>query len=588
MKGKNKGPAPKGKNKQPMPPAYNPRACMVNFSEVDGAATEEQIREVFGAYGQVVSVDLFRSLRMTSAGQPGANKGRGMVTMGNPAQAVAVQDGLNGKHVWEGMQAPMVVKCIVQEPGMANMTQAPMVPLAQPKPAVPKAAPAPPASQQQQQVPKAPQAAMPAAPLQQQQQQAQMQAAQMQAMQAAFKAQMQPNHTGAGAGNQAPTQAQVQQLQAQQLHVQQMQQQLQQLQQLPSASMLGVRGLDAATAGLLSGGGGGSGTGGNRGGLMRQDLGGGVGGDMGGPPETPPAGCAPDAIKLFVGNIPRQYTEDQLLPFFETVGKVVELVIIRDKATFTSKGSAFVWYGSRLHAEQAIARFHLQHVLPGTEGHGSEPLVVKVARPRAPKPFGFQHHQQHQQHHQHQAMAQQPMGLSGSSWAPSTAAALQQAYLNAQTAQMQQQMQQQQAPRLQLGTGVFTGNLPGSLGQQSAMLAAARNNLLLQNMQSLGQAGGYGVQQGGMGAGSQLSGMQAAPQASSVYGSLGAGGYGGGGGLSGYTMMQPYLQQQQQQGGGAASGGGGGQAGGLSVADQMAALSVQQNAGMGQVNWQGL
>jgi hypothetical protein len=35
-----------------------------------------------------------------------------------------------------------------------------------------------------------------------------------------------------------------------------------------------------------------------------------------------PAGCQPDAIKLFVGNIPKVYTEDQLLPFFETIGKV--------------------------------------------------------------------------------------------------------------------------------------------------------------------------------------------------------------------------------------------------------------------------
>lgn len=59
--------------------------------------------------------------------------------------------------------------------------------------------------------------------------------------------------------------------------------------------------------------------------------------------ETPPAGCNPDAIKLFVGNIPRNYTEDQLRPFFETVGQVVELVIVRDKHTHESKGSAFVW-----------------------------------------------------------------------------------------------------------------------------------------------------------------------------------------------------------------------------------------------------
>ena len=30
----------------------------------------------------------------------------------------------------------------------------------------------------------------------------------------------------------------------------------------------------------------------------------------------------PDTFKLFVGNIPKSYTEMQLLPLFETIGKV--------------------------------------------------------------------------------------------------------------------------------------------------------------------------------------------------------------------------------------------------------------------------
>ena len=59
--------------------------------------------------------------------------------------------------------------------------------------------------------------------------------------------------------------------------------------------------------------------------------------------EAPPAGCDQDALKLFVGNIPRSYTEEQLQPIFESMGKVVELVVVRDRATHESKGSAFVW-----------------------------------------------------------------------------------------------------------------------------------------------------------------------------------------------------------------------------------------------------
>jgi RNA recognition motif-containing protein len=44
-----------------------------------------------------------------------------------------------------------------------------------------------------------------------------------------------------------------------------------------------------------------------------------------------------------VGNIPKHYNEDELLPLFERVGAVVELSITRDKVSKASKGSAFLW-----------------------------------------------------------------------------------------------------------------------------------------------------------------------------------------------------------------------------------------------------
>lgn len=81
--------------------------------------------------------------------------------------------------------------------------------------------------------------------------------------------------------------------------------------------------------------------------------------------ERPPIGCDPDAIKLFVGNLPKSCTEQQLLQLFESVGKVVELVIVRDKSTQQPKGSAFVWYATRAFAERAILQFNLRHCLPG-------------------------------------------------------------------------------------------------------------------------------------------------------------------------------------------------------------------------------
>jgi RNA recognition motif-containing protein len=38
--------------------------------------------------------------------------------------------------------------------------------------------------------------------------------------------------------------------------------------------------------------------------------------------EPPPQGCEPDAYKLFVGNLPKSCTEEEIRPYFESVGKV--------------------------------------------------------------------------------------------------------------------------------------------------------------------------------------------------------------------------------------------------------------------------
>jgi RNA recognition motif-containing protein len=40
---------------------------------------------------------------------------------------------------------------------------------------------------------------------------------------------------------------------------------------------------------------------------------------------------------------------------FDSVGPVVELVVVRDKFTHESKGSAFVWYTNKADADQVRA-----------------------------------------------------------------------------------------------------------------------------------------------------------------------------------------------------------------------------------------
>lgn len=77
--------------------------------------------------------------------------------------------------------------------------------------------------------------------------------------------------------------------------------------------------------------------------------------------DVPPLGCQSDAIKLFIGNIPKTYTAENLRPLFDRIGTVIELVVVRDKLTDESKGSAFVWYQTRCEAERAISELHLRY-----------------------------------------------------------------------------------------------------------------------------------------------------------------------------------------------------------------------------------
>ncbi|XP_046673014.1 sex-lethal homolog isoform X1 [Homalodisca vitripennis] len=78
---------------------------------------------------------------------------------------------------------------------------------------------------------------------------------------------------------------------------------------------------------------------------------------------------------LYVTNLPRDITEYNLKKMFEDFGEIVQMNLLKDKETGSSRGVAFVRYNQRCEAQMAISQLDGQ-TLPGS----SAPLSVRVAQ----------------------------------------------------------------------------------------------------------------------------------------------------------------------------------------------------------------
>ena len=95
------------------------------------------------------------------------------------------------------------------------------------------------------------------------------------------------------------------------------------------------------------------------------------------------------AVRLFIGNLPYNATEDDIRSHFASVGLPTQIVRPLDRETGRARGFAFVEYGERAMAEEAVKRFDGQLFM-------GRPLAVSEARARddrgpsgPPRPGGF-------------------------------------------------------------------------------------------------------------------------------------------------------------------------------------------------------
>ncbi len=84
-------------------------------------------------------------------------------------------------------------------------------------------------------------------------------------------------------------------------------------------------------------------------------------------------------MNIYVGNIPRGVTENELRELFQAFGEITSASVIKDKFSGESRGFGFVEMPNKEEAQKALT------ALNGKDFKG-RPLTVNEARPRTDKP----------------------------------------------------------------------------------------------------------------------------------------------------------------------------------------------------------
>ena len=80
-------------------------------------------------------------------------------------------------------------------------------------------------------------------------------------------------------------------------------------------------------------------------------------------------------VRLYVGNLAKSTTEDELKNLFTQAGSVASVDMVKDRNSGESKGFAFITMGEQTEADKAISMFNAYSL-------ADRELKVNVAKPK--------------------------------------------------------------------------------------------------------------------------------------------------------------------------------------------------------------